>query len=215
MAAERNGSHERWQVSDCVRECGRGSTRIDAREHAARVAPPHTNARAEILMLYTSAMALVLLFFIVPLAIGAWLTLFVCWWGRLTPQPPCCAACGHATGDGPGMLADRCAECGCDLNAPNALVYFKRERTPLMHAGIIVGAVLATLCSLLPLASISVLFLALGRQGVLLPNPGNNAPPPAADSTSSPETPSGALEPTDNAETDQPTAEPSTQEDIR
>jgi hypothetical protein len=191
----------------------------DAREAAARVLPPRAIARVEAVIVYTTTVALVLFFFIVLIGLAGWIPLYLCWWGRLTPQPPCCAACGHASGDGPGMLADRCAECGCDLNAPNALVYFKRARTPLMLAGIIVGAIVVTLCSLLPLASISVLFLAASRQGVLLPTPANNAVPSASDSTSgsaeSAPRVNDDAEPSDSAEAEGTTSQSSKEEDIR
>jgi len=224
MPAERNGSRERWQVSPCCT-----NTRVDPLLNATgasqfkqvqRCTPRHAPAHVSRATRFTlHIVALILFFFIVLIGLAGWIPLYLCWWGRLTPQPPCCAACGHASGDGPGMLADRCAECGCDLNAPNALVYFKRARTPLMRAAIIVGAIVVTLCSLLPLASISVLFLAASRQGVLLPTPANNAVPSASDSTSgsaelAPRVNDDA-EPSDSAEADGTTSQSSKEEDIR
>ncbi|MEY2794313.1 MAG: hypothetical protein RIR10_29 [Planctomycetota bacterium] len=178
-------------------------------------------ACVEAVVLYTAPVALVLFFFIVLIGLAGWIPLYLCWWGRLTPQPPCCAACGHASGDTPEMLAARCAECGSDLNAPNALVYFKRARTPMMRAGIIVGAIVVTLCSLLPVTSISVLYYALSRQGGVLPTPNNNVVAPAVDSTPSEETPSDTSEPSepsepsDSTSTEQTPSESAVQEDVR
>ncbi len=224
MPAERNGSRKGWQVSPCCT-----NTRVDPLLNATgasqfkqvqRCTPRHAPAHVSRATRFTlHIVALILFFFIVLIGLAGWIPLYLCWWGRLTPQPPCCAACGHASGDGPGMLADRCAECGCDLNAPNALVYFKRARTPLMLAGIIVGAIVVTLCSLLPLASFSVLFLAASRQGVLLPTPANNAVPSASDSTSgsaeSAPRVNDDAEPSDSAEADGTTSQSSKEEDIR
>lgn len=224
MPAERNGSRKGWQVSPCCT-----NTRVDPLLNATgasqfkqvqRCTPRHAPAHVSRATRFTlHIVALILFFFIVLIGLAGWIPLYLCWWGRLTPQPPCCAACGHASGDGPGMLADRCAECGCDLNAPNALVYFKRARTPIMRAGIIVGAIVVTLCSLLPLASFSVLFLAASRQGVLLPTPANNAVPSASDSTSgsaeSAPRVNDDAEPSDSAETDGTTSQSSKEEDIR
>lgn len=224
MPAERNGSRERWQVSPCCT-----NTRVDPLLNATgasrfkqvqRCTPRHAPAHVSRATRFTlHIVALILFFFIVLIGLAGWIPLYLCWWGRLTPQPPCCAACGHASGDGPGMLADRCAECGCDLNAPNALVYFKRARTPIMRAGIIVGAIVVTLCSLLPLASISVLYYAAGRQGGVLPTPANNAVPSASDSTSgsaeSAPRVNDDAEPSDSAEADGTTSQSSKEEDIR
>ena len=169
-------------------------------------------------MLYTAAVLSIAFLFVVLIGLAGWIPLYLCWWGRLTPQPPCCAACGHASGDTPEMLAARCAECGCDLNAPNALVYFRRERTPLMRAGIIAGAIVVTLCLLLPVASISVFLFAAGRQGVMLRTPNNRVVAPAVDSTPSEETPSDASEPpepSDSTSTEQTPSESSAREDVR
>jgi hypothetical protein len=177
--------------------------------------PPRAIARIEAAIQYTVSVLSIAFLFIVLIGLAGWIPLYLCWWGRLTPQPPYCAACGHASGDTPEMLAARCAECGCDLNEPNALVYFRRERTPLMRAGIIAGAIVVTLCLLLPVASISVFLFAVGRQGVMLRTPNNNVVAPAVDSTPSEETPSDALEPSDDAATEQTPSESSAQEDVR
>jgi hypothetical protein len=172
-------------------------------------------ACVEAVILYTAAVLSIAFLFVVLIGLAGWIPLYLCWWGRLTPQAPCCAACGHASGDTPERLAARCAECGCDLDAPNALVYFKRARTPLMRAGIIVGAIVVTLCSLLPVASVSVFVFAVGRQGGILPTRKNNVVVPAVDSTASAGTPSDASEPSDKTATEQTPSESSAQEDVR
>lgn len=87
-----------------------------------------------------------------------------------------------------------------------------------MRAGIIVGAIVVTLCSLLPVASIAVFLFAVGRQGGILRTPNNNFVVPAVDSTPSEETPSDASEPSepsDSTATEQTPSESSAQEDVR
>jgi hypothetical protein len=198
------------------------ATRSATREKPPRESPlKRAIARVEAAIQYTATVLLIAFPFIVLIGLAGWIPLYLCWWGRLTPQPPCCAACGHTSGDTPEMLAARCAECGCDLNEPNALVYFRRERTPLMRAGIIAGAIVVTLCLLLPVASISVFLFAAGRQGVMLRTPNNNVVAPAVDSTPSEETPSDVSEPSepsepsDSTSTEQTPSESSAQEDVR
>lgn len=124
-------------------------------------------------------MGLILFILIVPIAVAAWTVLFLCWKGRQVPQPATCAACGHATGDQPGMLASTCAECGSDLTVPRAVRYFRRERTALMRAGLVVATLLLCISSLVPLAGLVALFIGLGPRMVRPAAPPPVAPVPA------------------------------------
>jgi len=124
-------------------------------------------------------MGFLIFLLIVPIAVAAWAVLFLCWKGRQVPQPPACATCGHATGDQPGRLASICAECGKDLTAPRAVRYFRRERTTLMRAGLVVATLLLLISSIVPLAGLAALFIGLAPRMVRPVAPPPVAPVPA------------------------------------
>jgi hypothetical protein len=74
-----------------------------------------------------------------------WVMLFIGWWGRPVRIPASCARCSHETGDAPSLLLDACPECGAPLDRPGAIVWFRRERTPMMKMLLGVAAVLLVL----------------------------------------------------------------------